>query len=67
MIPYRLAFLSLIGLLSATAQAAGNPCAPGRKPAIDPSLVTRPAGYQPAAGDAVLGDATSGAASMIRP
>lgn len=46
---------SLLCLTCATAFAAGNPCAVG-KPALDPRIITRPAGYVPMAGDAKLGE-----------
>jgi len=58
--------LATLGLLSAPAFAAGNPCAKNPcakpanpcagKPAIDAKLITRPAGYKPVAGDAKLGE-----------
>lgn len=49
------AILAVTGLLSVPAFAAGNPCAAG-KSGIDAKLITRPAGYKPAAGDAKLGE-----------
>lgn len=61
-----LLLVALGGCVVGTASAAGNPCAknPCAKPAnpcaarsgIDPKLITRPAGYKPAAGDAKLGE-----------
>lgn len=45
----------LLSAMSATAAAAGNPCAAGM-PTIDAKAITRPAGYQPLAGDAKFGE-----------
>lgn len=49
----KIASIALL-LATGTAFAAGNPCAAG-KAGIDPQTITRPAGYQPPAGDAKLG------------
>lgn len=59
--PLILLALALGGLAAGAAVAAGNPCAKpvnpcAAKTGIDPKQVTRPADYQPQAGDPKLGE-----------